>query len=55
MIMTDPEASVVITMFGVLFMVFTAVYIAMGVYVLVLTTKARRNYKQLQNESEIYE
>ena len=53
--MTDPEASVAITVFSVLFMLFTAVYLAMGVYVLVLTAKARRNYKQLQKESEIYE
>ena len=53
--MTDPEAPVAFTVFSVLFMLFTAVYLAMGVYVLVLTAKARRNYKQLQKESEIYE
>lgn len=53
--MTAPEASVVLTVFGVLFMLFVAIYIAMCIYVNVLTAKARRNFKQLQKESEIYE
>jgi uncharacterized membrane protein len=53
--MTDPEASVVITVFGVLFMLFVAIYIAMCIYVNVLTAKAHRHLKQLQKESEIYE
>lgn len=53
--MTAPEASVGLTVFGVLFMLFVAIYIAMCIYVNVLTAKARRNYKQLQKESEIYE
>ena len=53
--MTAPEASVILTVFGVLFMLFVAIYIAMCIYVNVLTAKARRNLKQLQKESEIYE
>ena len=53
--MTAPEASVGLTVFGVLFMLFVAIYIAMCIYVNVLTAKARRNFKQLQKESEIYE
>ena len=53
--MTDPEAPVAFTVFSVLFMLFTAVYVAMCIYALVLTAKARRNMKQLQKESEIYE
>lgn len=52
---TAPEASVGLTVFGVLFMLFVAIYIAMCIYVNVLTAKARRNFKQLQKESEIYE
>ena len=53
--MTFPEVTVVSVVFGVLFMLFTAVYVAMCIYALVLTAKARRNMKQLQKESEIYE
>lgn len=53
--LADPEASVGFTVFCVLFALFTAVYLAMCVYVLVLTGRARRHLKQLQNESEIYE
>lgn len=53
--MADPEASVFMTVFGILFMLFSVVYLIMCVYVLVLTAKARRSFKQLQNESEIYE
>lgn len=53
--MTAPEASVFLTVFGVLFMLFVAIYIAMCIYVIVLTARARRNMKQLQKESEIYE
>ena len=53
--MTFPGVSVVFVVFGVLFMMFTAVYVAMCIYALVLTARARRNMKQLQKESEIYE
>ena len=53
--MADPDASVVLTVFVILFTLFAAVYLAMCVYVLMLTAKARRSYKQLQKESEIYE
>ena len=53
--MTAPEASVGLTVFGVLFMLFVAIYIAMCIYVNVLTAKAHRHLKQLQKESEIYE
>ncbi len=53
--MTFPEVTVVSVVFGVLFMMFTAVYVAMCIYALVLTARARRNMKQLQKESEIYE
>ncbi|MEE3499591.1 MAG: hypothetical protein VZS12_10835, partial [Ruminococcus bromii] len=53
--MTFPEVTVVSVVFGVLFMLFTAVYVAMCIYALVLTAQARRNMKQLQKESEIYE
>ncbi len=53
--MTFPGVSVVFVVFGVLFMMFTAVYVAMCIYVLVLTARARRNMKQLQKESAIYE
>ena len=53
--MADPDASVALTAICVLFTLFAAVYLAMCVYVLMLTAKARRNYKQLQKESEIYE
>jgi hypothetical protein len=53
--MADPEASVFMTVFGILFMLFSVVYLAMCVYVVMLTAKARRSFKQLQKESEIYE
>ena len=53
--MTFPGVSVVSVVFGVLFMLFTAAYVAMCIYALVLTARARRNMKQLQKESEIYE
>ena len=53
--MIFPEVSVVSVVFGVLFMLFTAAYVAMCIYALMLTAKARRNLKQLQKESEIYE
>ena len=53
--MADPDAPVVVTVFVILFTLFAAVYLAMCVYVLMLTAKARRSYKQLQKESEIYE
>lgn len=53
--MADPDASVALTVICVLFTLFAAVYLAMCVYVLMLTAKARRSYKQLQKESEIYE
>lgn len=53
--MADPEASGFMTVFGILFMLFSVVYLAMCVYVVMLTAKARRSFKQLQNESEIYE
>lgn len=53
--LADPEASVVFTVFGVLFMLFSVMYLAMCIYVLVLTSKAHKNLKQLKNESEIYE
>ena len=41
--------------FYVITWVFNAIYLAICVYVLVLTAKARRKLKQLQKESEIYE
>ena len=53
--MADPDASVVLTVICVLFTLFAAAYLAMCVYVLALTAKARRSFKQLQSESEIYE
>lgn len=53
--MADNDASVALTVICVLFTLFAAVYLAMCVYVLMLTAKARRSFKQLQNESEIYE
>ena len=53
--MADPDASVALTVICVLFTLFAAVYLAMCVYVLMLTAKACRSYKQLQKESEIYE
>ena len=53
--LADPDASVALTVICVLFTLFAAVYLAMCVYVLMLTAKARRSYKQLQKESEIYE
>ena len=53
--MADPDASVVLTVICVLFTLFAAAYLAMCVYVLALTAKARRSFKQLQKESEIYE
>ena len=44
-----------LVLFCVLFTLFAAAYLAMCVYVLALTAKARRSFKQLQSESEIYE
>ncbi|WP_407383051.1 DUF2812 domain-containing protein [Ruminococcus sp.] len=54
-IMTAPESSIVLIVVGVMFILFVAVYIAMCIYMNLLTAKARRNMKQLQKESEIYE
>lgn len=53
--MTVPEAPVILDVFCVLFFIFVAIYIGMCAYTIMLTAKARRNMKQLQKESEIYE
>ncbi len=53
--MTVPEAPAILDVFCVLFFIFVAIYIGMCAYTIMLTAKARRNMKQLQKESEIYE